>query len=384
MSPAPQASASPATPWVGDAGRSASAAASVVPADLRERVDGLRADRTPFVVATVVRAERPTSAKAGDRALILPDGTLEGFVGGTCAETTVRQYGLLLLSAGASGGRSAAETPAGQSTLLRITPMPSAEPGDPLTSSVHDTHSHRLQTATPGTSDGRPHGEGLPAADGVVTVANPCLSGGALEIFLEAVVPPARLHVLGAAPIAQALVRLGSALGYDVVATTDPNAPLSPDTAAVVVATHGRDEEAMLAAALRAAVPYVGLVAGRRRSAAVLATLDLSAEERTRVRTPAGLDIGAKTAPEIALSILAEIVVTRRNAEAEDTVGADSKAAARAGAVTSEPAAKVDPVCGMTVEASPTSLRYEYEGTVYYFCGAGCRQAFAADPARYL
>src|SRR4029450_8851730 len=202
MSPAPQASASPASPWVGDAGRSASAAASVVPADLRERVDGLRADRTalgaapaaaaavcapadlrervdglradrtPFVVATVVRAERPTSAKAGDRALILPDGTVEGFVGGTCAETTVRQYGLLLLSAGASGGRSAAETPAGQSTLLRITPLPFAGPGDPAAPGGHDTPSHRLQTAAPGTSDGRPHGEGLPAVDGVVTVAN--------------------------------------------------------------------------------------------------------------------------------------------------------------------------------------------------------------------
>src|SRR4029450_11515998 len=111
MSPAPQASASPASPWVGDAGRSASAAASVVPADLRERVDGLRADRTPFVVAPVVRAERPTSAKAGDRALILPDGTLEGFVGGTCAETTVRQYGLLLLAGGGSGGGSARAAP---------------------------------------------------------------------------------------------------------------------------------------------------------------------------------------------------------------------------------------------------------------------------------
>jgi xanthine dehydrogenase accessory factor len=125
-------------------------------------------------------------------------------------------------------------------------------------------------------------------------------------------------------------------------------------------------------------------VARRRRSAAVLSALDLSAEERARVRTPAGLDIGAKTAPEIALSILAEIVVTRRNAEAEDTVGADSEAAAQAAAVTPEPAANVDPVCGMTVEASPTSLRYEYEGTVYHFCGAGCRQAFAADPAKYL
>src|SRR4029453_6869014 len=111
MSPAPQASASPASPWVGDAGRSASAAASVVPADLRERV-------------AVVRAERPPGAKAGARALILPDGTVEGFVGGTCAETTVRQYGLLLLSAGASGGGAAAENPARPSAFVRLPPTP--------------------------------------------------------------------------------------------------------------------------------------------------------------------------------------------------------------------------------------------------------------------
>ena len=261
--------------------------------------------------------------------------------------------------------------------------------------------------------------------DGVVTVANPCLSGGALEIFLEAVIPPARLHVLGTAPIAQALVRLGSALGYDVAATTDPRVPLAPDTAAVVVATHGRDEEAMLAAALRAAVPYVGLVASRRRSAAVLSALDVPPTERARVRTPAGLDIGAKTAPEVALSILAEIVATRRRAEAEDPsgggdVGAELRSSAsspredlptgtdtadQASVPLTESAASavesaastagiaadsaqlvraIDPVCGMTVEASPTSLRYEHEGTAYYFCGAGCRQAFAADPATYL
>src|SRR5262245_23090815 len=339
MSAAAQASASPA-PWVGDADRSASVAASVGPAGLRERVDGLRADRTPFVLATVVRAERPTSAKAGDRALILPDGTLEGFVGGTCAETTVRQYGLLLLSAGVSSRRSPGETESSQSILLRITPLPSAEPDDAAASSAHTTHSHKLEIAATGTSGGRPHGQGLPA-DGVVTVANPCLSGGALEIFLEAVVPPARLHVLGAAPIAQALARLGIAAGYDVVATTDPNAALSPDTAAVVVATHGRDEEAMLAAALRAAVPDVGLVASRRRSAAVLAALDLPVDEHARVRTPAGLDIGARTAPEIALSILAEIVATSRSTEAHHTEAYHTEAGRTADAG-SEAADQVD------------------------------------------
>ena len=106
--------------------------------DLLTRTEELRSGRTPYVLATVVRAERPTSAKAGDRALVLPDGTLEGFVGGTCAESTVRLQGLRLLETG-------------DSTLLRITPTEETET----------------------------------AAEGVITVGNPCLSGGTLDIFLE-------------------------------------------------------------------------------------------------------------------------------------------------------------------------------------------------------
>jgi len=187
--------------------------------ELLARADHLRAGRTPFVLATVVRAERPTSAKAGDRAIVLPDGSIEGFVGGTCAESTVRVQALRLLESG-------------ESTLLRIT----AAPDQPET-----------------TGEGR------------VTVGNPCLSGGSLEIFLEAVIPPTLVHVFGDAPIARALVGVGEALGYDVQATNDPDAPIPPDTAAVVVASHGRDEERMLAAALAAGIRYVALVASRRR-----------------------------------------------------------------------------------------------------------------------
>src|SRR4051794_24801296 len=162
------------------------------------RADQLREGRTPFVLATVVRAERPTSAKAGDRALVLPDGTLEGFVGGSCAESTVRLQGLRLLETG-------------DSTLLRITP----------------TESPDAETET--------------AAEGVITVGNPCLSGGTLDIFMEAVLPPVLVHVFGDAPIARALTRVGAALGYDIRAATDPAAPIAPDTTAVVVASHGRD-----------------------------------------------------------------------------------------------------------------------------------------------
>jgi xanthine dehydrogenase accessory factor len=222
------------------------------------RVDALTSGRMPFVLATVVRAERPTSAKPGGRALVLPDGTMEGFVGGECAESTVRSHGLRLLASG-------------ESTLLRITPTESAET----------------------------------VAEGLVTVGNPCLSGGTLEIFLEAMVPPKLVHVHGDGPIAQALVSVGRASGHDVEPAGDE---LPSDLAALVVASHGHDEEPLLEKALRAGVPYVGLVASRKRGTAVLASLDVTDEQRARVHTPAGLDIGARTPAEIALSIYAELV----------------------------------------------------------------------------
>jgi xanthine dehydrogenase accessory factor len=222
------------------------------------RVDTLRSGRTPFVLATVVRAERPTSAKPGDRALVLPDGTMEGFVGGECAESTVRSHGLRLLASG-------------ESTLLRITP---AEPSETVT-------------------------------EGLVTVGNPCLSGGTLEIFLEAMFPPKLVHVHGDGPIARALVEVGRASGHDVRAAADH---FPDDLAALVVASHGHGEEPLLEKALLAGVPYVGLVASRRRGAAVLASLDLTEEQRARVHTPAGMDIGARTPAEIALSVYAELV----------------------------------------------------------------------------
>ncbi|MDQ7908779.1 XdhC family protein [Phytohabitans sp. ZYX-F-186] len=236
----------------------------MIPSDLLLRASDLRARRTPFVLATVVRAQRPTSAKAGDSALVLADGTLDGFVGGTCAEATVCSLGLRLLATG-------------ESTLLRITPSAGADVED----------------------------------EGSVTVANPCLSGGALDIFMEPMLPPPLVHVLGDAPVARALVALGGPLGYQVDAVTDPAAPIPPDAAAVVVASHGHDEEPVLAAALRAGVPYVALVASRRRGSAVLSSLDVDA---AAVHSPAGLDIGARTAPEVALSILAEIVASRPRA----------------------------------------------------------------------
>jgi xanthine dehydrogenase accessory factor len=286
---------------------------------VQARAAELRAQRVPFVHARVVLAERPTSAKPGDEALVLPDGTLEGFVGGTCAESTVRAQALTLLDSG-------------ESLVLRIAPTEEApQPGK-------------------------------------VTVHNPCLSGGTLEVFLEPVVPAPLLVVHGDTPIGRAVARLGAELRWSI--QTGDVGELA-NVAAVVVASHGRNEEDVLRGALQAGVPYVGLVASRKRGEAVLASLGLCSSITARVRTPAGLDLGARTAEEVALTILAEIVANRPRPTGRPVVSDTAVEHA------------VDPVCGMTVAALESSLHLDHEGRRVWFCGTGCLRAFAADPATY-
>ena len=286
----------------------------------------LTRSRQPFVQATVVRAQKPTSAHAGDTALVRADGSIDGFVGGTCAEASVREYGLMTLSTN-------------QPLLLRIVP-----------------------------------GEAAPRSteEGAVTVANPCLSGGSVEIFLEPKVPAPRVLVVGDSPIATALADLGRPLGFAVDLVAGQDAVPAAEDAALVVASHGRGEEPALTAALRLGVPYVGLIASRIRGAAVLAALDVPDDQRARVHSPAGLDIGGRTAAEIALSVFAQIVQERRAAER-------LTAAAQAAA----PASAVDPVCGMTVAPVDSSPHATVDGGTTWFCCEGCRTAFLADPARY-
>ncbi|SNS21165.1 XdhC family protein [Actinacidiphila glaucinigra] len=298
------------------------------------RIAELTARHVPFVRATVVRARRPASARPGDTAVVLEDGRIEGFVGGVCAEATVRAQALRTLASG-------------EALLLRISPE-AAEEG-----AAGETE----------------------AVEGALSLRNPCLSGGELEIFLEPRRPVPRVLVLGETPIARALAGLGPALGYEVAG---PPAGGSAEESlsgvhAVVVASHGRDEEAALTAAVRAGVPYVGLVASPRRGAAVVAGLDLTAEQRDAVRTPAGLWIGARTPGEIALSILAEVVASVRG----DRIGVDDPAPEPA------PRTALDPVCGMTVAAVADTPHSDAGGTRRWFCCEGCRTAFEADPGRY-
>jgi xanthine dehydrogenase accessory factor len=288
----------------------------MMPTTLTRRAQELAERSVPFATATVVRVERPTSAKPGDTAIVLEDGTIEGFVGGDCAEQSVREYALRAIEDG-------------ETILLRVVPFGGEE------------------------------------ERGVVTVQNPCLSGGMIEVFVEPVVPAPRLLVEGDMPISQALLRLGGEFGLDTVAVVGGEFEPREGDLALVVAGHGREELPALRAGLEAALPYVGLVASRRRGQGVLGELrsnGVPAELLDRIDTPAGLDIGARTPEEIALSILAKIVAVRR-------------------APKEAPATAVDPVCGMTVTVVPGTPSLEHEGETLYFCREGCKDAFALQHA---
>jgi len=269
----------------------------------------LRAQDVSFVLATVVRAVAPTSAKPGDKAVLTEQGLLVGWVGGSCAEPIVRK-------------ESEAALRDGECRLLHITPDPAA-PTDRPGLSVHKME---------------------------------CYSGGALEIYLEPYLPMPTLLVFGNAPVARALCDLGRAMKYrvlvvdlghrpsmgadlDVVHELDRLPDLDPHSTFAVVASHGVFDEQALEKVAGIDAAYVGFVTSRKRRDEVFAALGVrgvSAERLARVRAPAGLDLGARLPQEVAVSVMAEIVSVRRSARSASRVpaagGPTAAAAPRPGA----------------------------------------------------
>jgi xanthine dehydrogenase accessory factor len=307
-------------------------------AAMSRRAQKLAARGVAFVTATVVHARRPTSVEVGNVALVHADGTIEGFVGGVCSEHSVRAYSLKALETG-------------EAVLLRI--MPFAEEGEIVSA----------------------------PEDGAVTVQNPCLSGGLIEVFLEPVLPAPRVLVVGDTPIASALLRMGGELGFEVVAVAGHDFDPRPNDLALVVAGHGRDELHTLRRGLEAAIPYVGLVASPKRGTGVLGELrsdGVPEQTLAQIDVPAGIDIGARTPAEIALSILARIVAVRRDASARPALQARVPVVAGTDASAPQTLA-VDPICGMTVARVAATPSGEYDGETIYFCCDGCKARFEAQ-----
>ncbi len=298
---------------------------------LARRAEELAAQGAAYVTATVVRAGRPTSARAGDVALVTSDGKIQGFVGGICAEHSVRLFAW-----------SAMES--GEPILLRILPKP-----------VDD-------------------GSDAKKEDGAVTVLNTCLSGGAIEVFLEPTLPTPRVNVVGSKPIANELVRLGPEFDLDIVAVGDAPADVREGDLAMIVAAHGKGEIEALRAGLEADLPYVGLVSSPKRGKALIEELreaGMSEERLARMDNPAGLDIGARTPPEVALSIFGAIIQRRYSG--------DYKQPLRAPKDSEAPEFAVDPICGMTVTVEPSALQVEHDGETVYFCAAACKRQYEEE-----
>lgn len=313
-------------------------------ADVMELARERRSSGEPCVLATVVWRRAPSSGKEGAKALIGPDGAVRGWLGGACAEPAVVREALLALQDG----------------LPRLMFL---GPADEL--------------------EGR-------RRDGMVSVPIACQSEGALEVYLEPILPPPHLVAVGRSPAARALAGIADALGWRASVVDDGgDAGLHPagahvvtalDLAAagagpgsyVVVATQGHYDEAALEQALASGAAYVGLVASRRRAEAVLGYLrqrGVPEEDLARVHAPAGLDLGRIPPEEIAVAIAGEIVRLR----AEGVLRPAPPAAA-------PPATVVDPVCGMAVEAATSRHRLERGGEVLHFCCAGCLAAFDEGP----
>jgi xanthine dehydrogenase accessory factor len=320
--------------------------------DLLELAAELRRRGEAFALATVVRCERPTSAKPGAKALIRPDGGVVGWIGGACAEPVVVREALDAL-----------------------------RDGEPRFISLIG-------------EAGRGRGTG----EGVIEHAMACHSGGTLEIYVESVLPRPLLVLIGQGPVVETLASLGRATEFDV-AVIGPEAALSdlerlvltPRTA-VVVASHGSFDEEALGHVLSSDAGYVSLVASRKRAAAVVESLrrrGLSPERIGRLKAPAGLDLGAVTPHEIAVSILAEVIQVRRSAKSHGELALATleaplaEPAADTGGATPAMKEARDPVCGMRVEVATARYRSEAGGRPVYFCCLRCKETFEAEPQRY-
>ena len=329
-----------------------------------EKASELARQGVEFALATVVWRQAPSSGHQGARAIITADGQIHGWIGGACAEPVVireaqrviadRQPRLILLGA-------------------------SDRFGD------------------------------LP--EGMMFVQMSCQSEGALELYIEPVIPSPHLVVVGESPMASTLVDLATALGWRAnlvnaasFTTTDVDA-----SSVVVIATQGHGDEESIEQAVAGRPAFVGLVASAKRGKAVLGYLaerGVSRELLDQVRAPVGLDLGHTTHAEIAVSVLAELVMLKAKGALNQRPPVAAKAPAVAipvalaghgheggdgttaqemtQAVMGATATTIDLVCGMTVTADPSGRPFEYEGETYYFCCPGCRAAFEKDPAKYI
>ena len=302
-----------------------------------QRAAELDKEGKPFALATVINASAPTSAKPVAKAIITGDGKMEGWIGGGCSKEVVVEEALKCLNTG-------------RSTILRVTPQP-------------DTSLNHY----------------------VKEVLLTCESGGTLELHIEPILPVTKLLIYGSTPTATALAQMAYVMDFDIhlfgagVTEIEMTKGIqleeqfqSPSGRSVaIVATQGEGDIKALKAAIKTDALHIFFIASRKKGGEV--TAGFSPEDMDKIKFPAGLDIGAVTPEEIAVSILAEIVQVTREDSLAEKVKEDS-------GLTSE---IKDPVCGMTVNSATSEYSLEHNDEMYYFCCGGCKDSFEAEPAQF-
>ena len=322
--------------------------------NVMEQALELQSKGEPFVLATVVAYKRPQSAKPGSKAIIRQDGTSSGWVGGGCVQPIVLREAKKVLEQG-------------KSKLIIISP-----------DSNHQ------------------------GWEGVQEYLMACQGGGSLEIYLEPMLPKPTLWIFGHSPVAQVLAHIGKILDYNV-SVADPLASkenfsdadaivtdideaksrIAPDSF-VVVATMGDGDEEALSMVAGISAAYIGFVASREKSANLFRYLQdkgVKEADLKRIKSPAGLELGAESLPEIAFSVMAEIIQLRKKQKASAVVKEKSRSEMPVLQVQSE---ATDPICGMKVDIAAAKYSSKYETKTIYFCCLRCKETFDSAPAKYI
>jgi xanthine dehydrogenase accessory factor len=300
--------------------------------DLLERAVELRAKGEPFVLATVVAYKRPQSAKPGSKAIISQDGVVTGWVGGGCVQPIVIREAQKVLEQR-------------KSNLIVISP--------------DSTH---------------------PGWDGVKEYLMTCQGGGSLEIYLEPMLPKPELIIFGQSPVAQVLAELGKILDFNVTIADPSQTNIRPQSY-VVVATMGDGDEEALAAVAGSKATYIGFVASREKSSKLFQYLrekGIADQDLKQIKSPAGLELGAESLPEIAFSVMAEILQLNRQRESS---AKPEKPKSQLPVL--EIRTAIDPICGMTVDLKTSKYSSNYESKAYFFCCLRCKETFEKAPATY-
>lgn len=312
------------------------------------KITNLHQEKEPFAIASVINRQMPSSGKPGDKAVIEKDGKITGWIGGGCTR------GIVLKEA-----------------------MDAIESGKPRIVSI------------------QPDGKSI-AKQGVMEYKMTCHSGGAVEVYIEPVLPRPHILILGKSHVAMALSKIAKAMDYqvsvmargtdavafpgvDTILETDPDKTLIQTNSYIVVCTQGDNDETALEYALKSGVEYVAFIASRKKANAIfhnLRQMGLTFDDLKRIKTPAGLDINAKLPEEVAISILAEIITNLRKE-------ADASKPQTSSPVATNDNLFINPVCGVPVEKSTAKHVIEYQEEKYYFCCDGCKVSFEKNPAQY-